>query len=131
MVSHHEEAKTKLLELTQKLYQNASTSGTSDEKNTILELILKAYLLKINSSSVKNPEELNALEGYLKKSLMTNSESLSRFTALLRLGYVYCQKQEYGNARACLLKYLEKSKDFPEYLSGLSYKLLGTLFFNR
>ena len=114
MVSHHEEAKTKLLELTQKLYQNASTSGTSDEKNTILELILKAYLLKINSSSVKNPEELNALEGYLKKSLMTNSESLSRFTALLRLGYVYCQKQEYGNARACLLKYLEKSKDFPE-----------------
>ena len=56
---------------------------------------------------------------------MTNSDPLSRFIVLLRLGYVYCEKQQYGNARACLLKYLEKAKEFPEYLSGLSYKILG------
>lgn len=37
--------------------------------------------------------------------------------------------KEFGNARACLLKYLEMAKDFPQYLSGLAYKLLGKKIF--
>ena len=76
----------------------------------ILELIVDHMI------AIKSQEATKHL-----RSLLLGVEGDRQVMVMLKMGYFYQQQGQYANARACLLKYIEKRP----VNSGLSWRLLG------
>lgn len=70
-------------------------------------------------------KDYNEAERYLKIS-MKILDANGKINSLFVLGKLYLDMGKYGNAKACLIKYIEAGKDC---CGGLSWKLLGILFY--
>lgn len=101
-------------------YQECSDIATQLFKETSdIEVfnILIDSLIKLN----KHEE----VEKYLKFGLKVAPDQ-AKISILLKLGYLFIQTEKFGNAKACLVKYLDKVKPS----GGLSWQILGKMDIN-